>query len=334
MLDRYLIALIGHTLLPITTLFGVIGNSLSFVILCTKDYRSKDFGRLLILLCLADTLCVISTFSYMSVIWHSRYGTDKTENVFAFVMIIVSQTSLACSVFATVAIALERYLVIKDPFRVESKRGKMVPIMIFVSVLLSILITVPLCFEAEIVKNERIKNHYRLVADPQFYSLFYHVIHPIVTTFIPLILITILSVLIIINIRKAEIERQNMSNSHSTQHSIKNVRRVTLTLFAVIAVFLACHSFRIVYLISVTSDYIDQDGILDFEDVQEAMADSVQEPVMVWLLVLNSSCNVVLYTWRDPKFRRRLINMLCLRQLACNVETHNSSSNNAAAAAS
>ena len=90
-----------------TASFGLFGNLVSMLVLCKKNVSSV-FNHLLVCLCLADMVFLLSNL-LMSPIAFGHYTTISIQ-VF-HVSECISHVSLATSIFITVSISIERYQV-------------------------------------------------------------------------------------------------------------------------------------------------------------------------------------------------------------------------------
>ena len=90
-----------------TTSCGLLGNLISILVLCKKNMASV-FNHLLVCLCLADLVFLLSNL-LMSPVAMGQY-TGIFMDVYR-VSECVSHVSLATSIFLTVSISIERYQV-------------------------------------------------------------------------------------------------------------------------------------------------------------------------------------------------------------------------------
>ncbi len=95
------------------------------------------------------------------------------------------------------------------------------------------------------------------------------------------------------------------------------LRTVTFVVLGVVAMFLVCHGIRFSYVL--VECYVSLSGASEVtaRSFFGKLSDSLQ--VNDWLLLLNSSCNIVVYGWRDPKFREGLRDVLLMRRTGSNV---------------
>ena len=90
-----------------TSSFGLLGNLVSMLVLSKKN-MSSVFNHLLICLCLADVVFLLSNL-LMSPIAMGQYTTIFIQ--LFHVSECISHVSLATSIFITVSISIERYQV-------------------------------------------------------------------------------------------------------------------------------------------------------------------------------------------------------------------------------
>ena len=109
---------VKSTLMPLVSLFGLVGNSLSIYILHHKEVKLKrDFVEVLCSLATFDNLLLISTFFLFSL--PTLSGNDDSS-VFPYTvpdLYPTCNTFMTCSIYMTVGVAVNRYLDISDSCR-------------------------------------------------------------------------------------------------------------------------------------------------------------------------------------------------------------------------
>ncbi len=100
-----------EVLLPATSACGVVGNLLSVAVLLTAEYRNKVYGRLLCFLAVADTSLIVAFISQWLIEMYQV--TRARKEVFAHHFLYpLYGFSHVCSIYGTVIICIERYVVI------------------------------------------------------------------------------------------------------------------------------------------------------------------------------------------------------------------------------
>ncbi len=292
-----------HGLTPLTSLLGLTGNVLSFAVLATRtDYRSKPFGKLLLLLTMADTTFILSILM-LSAAKH-QLGPHQEELYLLSAGYTLGQTSLTLSMYTTVAICVERFVVVSSPLRAH--RPILFSCLLWGTVAFTFLFSLPVFFELTIQWDQDRNAYYLSVSDlrlnPIYTSVYLTVLRPLITLAVPFLSTVTFSLLIVLHLVKSgRRAKERFGPDHDDDG---RTRKVTLTLLSVVLLFIICHSFRIFYV--VVELLLSEDELNNFWT--KAM-DTGTDSVSNWLLVLNSASNVVLYAWRDSKFRAALAEM-------------------------
>ena len=110
--------IVKSTLMPLVSLFGLVGNSLSIYILHHKEVKLKrDFVEVLCSLATFDNLLLISTFFLFSL---PTLSGNYDSSVFPYTVPYLyptCNTFMTCSIYMTVGVAVNRYLDISDRCR-------------------------------------------------------------------------------------------------------------------------------------------------------------------------------------------------------------------------
>ena len=109
---------VKSTLMPLVSLFGLVGNSLSIYILHHKEVKLKrDFVEVLCSLATFDNLLLISTFFLFSLpTWSGNYDSSVFPYTVPY-LYPTCNTFMTCSIYMTVCVAVNRYLDISDSCR-------------------------------------------------------------------------------------------------------------------------------------------------------------------------------------------------------------------------
>ena len=135
---------------------GILGNSLSIPILCSKQMNSI-FNRLLVFLAIFDNIHLILAITESIRENHGDFGPGYLI-VYAHVLYPVHNANLCCTILMTTVLAMERYLAVSKPVEYHNtvncgrkwRRivGYVVPV-----VLLSSAFNLPKFFELTIVSD-------------------------------------------------------------------------------------------------------------------------------------------------------------------------------------
>ncbi len=300
---------------PVIAFLGIVGNLLSAAVLLTsREYRGKSYARLLLFLTASDAAFIISCL-LLEASQARRWTEEQVEKFVTVGAWPLSQFSLTASILATVSICVERYVVVRNPF----SQGPRVNL-VLLSVSAAVLLNLPFCFECEVGWLEGAREYEYFITDfrmdTDYVRYYVHAAYPTLAVFLPFAAIVVFSVLIIAEVRKAERARRGMAAGGGQQEEggESRVAVVTRLLVTVILVFLVCHLWRIVtmannlYAYHAATDNPWESLFLDalFDDFNLG-----KFPLTHFFLILNSSCNILIYGWRDPNFKRALKEILC-----------------------
>jgi len=302
--------IIEGVLLPILATFGIVGN-----LLCVWTFNKKDvelkpsFANLLKCLSIFDTVflvCILLQYSLPTLseeyyIWVLPYITPYT--------LPIIHISLTGSVYSVVAVAVERFITVCFPFQqcqMWNGLGYIIPIILF-----SILYNLVKFFEIETIyltheewvtydNGTNISttiiypwlNATNLRRDPAYSEYVVFVLNFIVMGLLPVLLLSGLNFLIYRSISRATATHNNISSAHRRDNTMARL------LMAIVIVFLSCHSTKII--------------VNFYEALQMVRFGTLSEhPGWIMLLVkvnhllltINSAINIVIYSYKDFKFR-------------------------------
>jgi len=302
--------IIEGVLLPILATFGIIGN-----LLCVWTFNKKDvelkpsFANLLKCLSIFDTVflaCILLQYSLPTLseeyyIWVLPYITPYT--------LPIIHISLTGSVYSVVAVAVERFITVCFPFRkcqMWNGLGYIIPIILF-----SILYNLVKFFEIETIyltheewvtydNGTNIStttvfpwlNATNLRRDPAYAEYVVFVLNFLVMGLLPVLLLSCLNFMIYRSISRATTTHNNISSAHRRDNTMARL------LMAIVIVFLSCHSTKII--------------VNFYEALQMVRFGKLSEhPEWIMLLVkvnhllltINSATNIVIYSYKDFKFR-------------------------------
>jgi len=306
--------IIEGVLLPILATLGIVGN-----LLCVWTFNKKDvelkpsFANLLKCLSIFDTIfliCILLQYSLPTLseeyyIWVLPYITPYT--------LPIIHISLTGSVYSVVAVAVERFLTVCFPFQqcqMWNGLGYIIPIIMF-----SILYNLVKFFEIETIyltheewntldNGTNISttiiypwlNATDLRRDPAYSEYVVFVLNFIVMGLLPVLLLSGLNFMIYRSISRATKTHNNISSAHRRDNTMARL------LMAIVIVFLCCHSTKII--------------VNFYEALQMVRFGTLSEhPGWIMLLVkmnhllltINSATNIVIYSYKDFKFRSVLI---------------------------
>merc|ERR1711915_118819 len=277
---------------------GLIGNFLSLIILyrrCGSSSFNISFIHLLISLAVFDSFFLIFSCCLFTP-W------IQPTKLIPYILPLAS-ISLTGSVYSVVAITVERFIVVKQ-FNTTLCRSKvLIPFIVLLAVSFNLVKFFELTYtkhkytmeEDDIESEFFILKPTELRLHPLYVLVYVNLINLIIMTLIPFTILTVLNCLIFISVRKiARIQQQ---------------RSMTTLLLSIVIVFISCHSIKMIINIAEgVLMYLDQN-----DPVFPAWADTMVR-VSHFLLAVNSSINIILYTANDVQFRRALLSLLRCRK--------------------
>ena len=151
--------IVGGILIIIVGIIGLCGNTAGIILFSNRKYRVKTFYGLMILLAICDNIYILAKLifwravqyvlkpSYANTDWYKRFDHYSTQYLWQKIAHGAHMWTVTLSIYFTVAISIERYLVICWPFahhtRNMSAKAYAVPIFIFSAVFNSVLPFVP-----------------------------------------------------------------------------------------------------------------------------------------------------------------------------------------------
>ena len=318
--------------------FGLIMNILALHILSKKKLYRKFFNKLLIYLIVFDTCFILDRIyeSYALNIIKPDYCSWQ-----GYVMIVLypfRQIMLCCSIYATVALALERYLAMHNPIAyrrnsiTKSDRKRLLKYLIPI-ILFSLIFTIPLfmAFKIEsrnVTKTTTINETSQIVRcikptrlrnNKEFILWYMNVARLLVTGIVPLLSIAIFNGQTFWKIKSSAEERKSFYSStedfknhinpkKSRQRTTKETKHA-LVLFGIAGVFLTCHLLRII---------LGVDELLTYDDLTETLKAArrfgksctgvqfwtmIANDVSHLLILVNASSNLFIYSFLSKDFR-------------------------------
>ena len=315
---------------------GVILNSIAVIVLSTSTMRNNFFNRLLICLAIFDNLYL---FCELSELFRLRYYTFVQQHMFANFIYPVRSVFLCSSIYMTVALTLERYHAITSPVQYRARGTTnmtsrllryMVPVLAF-----SIVYYIPKLLDLNVDEitqctgnnvttamegaqevaydnrdNDNCTIEYSLTPTElrmnHHYVLWYiNISNLILTAFIPLGVLMYLNCKIYLSLNQF-IQRQPSSGTGSSRRQQLTDVKKTFILFSIVAIFVICHSLRIILNID------EFFNLTTFKEEQEKGCDGVKfwaqviVPLNQLLIIINASANFFIYVFFDKGFQQVL----------------------------
>ena len=297
----YLQYVFNGILLPILSVFGILGNALTMAVLWRREMHSSTiiFMRGLVV---TDTgiiiVACVAMAPYTLSFYHPelKYFTDVIyPNIYTpctFLIMTIQQ----CNVWITVSTSIERYIAICHPFRASkwiSKRKTKISLIVIT--IASIIYNIPRCLafktKTPCEENGETRDNCFVVLTTAFGSSPYYQIYKVylyafLIYVIPLCILFVLNLLIILELMRMRQRRAGMNIQED------NEANLSLVLVLIVVVFIFCQT----------------PGLL-------AQFDSLFDPIVMikwlavsnFLFVTNSSVNFLIYTAVGRKFRKVLM---------------------------
>ena len=317
----------------ILCIIGVLGNAFAISTLMRKNMRN-NFNKLIIALSLFDTTNLLVTLVHIF-----TYATEAYALVFAYFLVPGSAFAERASIYMTVAIACQRFLAVRYPFKYGRKSLHQVPIYVVSVFTLALITIIPIFFEftveygnfdydyeelahnetthTEISHNETTHNATNEVemGMEQLYvfptDMKMSIEYKVYEAFGGLIIFGIIPFALLacfyIGIYK-EIKASNSRTGglDSNEENKKKEATLAKTFAAFVVTFFVCYTPQHVYRIYeiILSNQTIRCGRLPFSALYAL-------EITQMLIVLNSAINVVIYTAVNNQFRNECKEMIC-----------------------
>ncbi|KAL1139915.1 hypothetical protein AAG570_006892 [Ranatra chinensis] len=299
---------IQRVLLPIVVIVGVIGNLVTIVVL-TRKRMSCSTNTYLTALAVADILFLVFSLilsfenypnirhlDYLPYWKYWRFGlwfTDATSGV---------------SIWLTVSFTLERYIAVCHPLkgRVMCTESRARRVIVFVFILCPLLtITTPFEWKIEVHSNSTASSIPSVLTcstnlgKNEFYRNFFYWFSAMLFVFVPLVILAILNSFLISAVQQSKTHRTNLTQVRSLYRE-KQENKMTMTLVAVVFLFLICQTPMAVTLIVK----------IFYDPKPNTLGDNMLGALgTIWnfLVAVNAASNFVMYCVMSDKYRRTLM---------------------------
>ncbi|KAK7114929.1 FMRFamide receptor-like [Littorina saxatilis] len=305
-----LYGIVGNVLVVL----GLLGNTLSIVVLCNRRMRSST-SYYLTSLAVYDNFILVAMllFFNLQALGIRVPSIDQAYKDYIIPVMIplgypLSLTAQMGSIYTCVAFTVERFVAVCRPLHAANtctkSRAKKAILVIF---LWSLLYNIPRYFHYEVHKvwsndTGRYDNVMQTTdfGENEVFQHLYIISFQLIFMFLlPFLIILVLNTALLRAINRSRKQRQEMSTTDTREHNL------TVMLVAVIAVFLVCQFPTIVdnILVAIVGEQ-RHNAVLQYQMLYM---------VCTVLVTINSSLNFVLYCLFGKKFRMVLRHILGLK---------------------
>lgn len=298
---------IQRVLVPIITVIGVLGNSITIMIMSRRRMRSST-NHYLAALGVVDMLYLIFSF-ILSLSHYPDFHDIKYYSYWMFrpFILMLVDTCSNTSVWLTVTFTVERYIAVCHPMKgkilcTESRAKKA----IFSVFLICFTFTVPTPFEHKIDESKLPYldlTHSALGNNPLYRSIFYW-LTTILFIFLPLILLAIFNSFLIRSLHTSKVRRKTMTRRNDNRDASRQERKITIMLVSVVILFFICQLPTATVLIYQTFHEIPRNS-------NEDIIFEILGNVFNFLMGINAAGNFVLYCVLSQKYRTTFLQTFC-----------------------
>ena len=275
---------------------GLLGNSLSLLVLCTKQFRKNVFYNLLIILASFDSLFIISygiKIGYQSMACREGYSYEVGHIAYPFLNV-----GLSGSIYSTVAISIERYLSVCHPGLKRPFRKTWIYFIVIVGITFSY--NLPRFFERRFcVENGTLSSEVVPWANSETYMYRYHHWATLaIENIIPVAVLVLMNGSILNSIHHSANSKYVVKLGNKKSYGL-----TTKILLSIVAIFMICHAPCIVYKILWYFGCMD---CTETEDSNFRKKWFFITPIKKLFLMVNSSINCIVYCIVGEKFRKEL----------------------------
>lgn len=326
---------VQRVLVPLIMVIGVIGNTITIVIMTRRRMRSST-NNYLASLAIFDMLYLIFIF-VLSFAQYPNLNEPKYHYYWTLwpVSLMITDACSNSSVWLTVTFTIERFIVVSHPIKgkaicTESRSRKVV----FCVVLICFTYTLPTPFEWLVIEKLNPETNSTILVPSlsdlgrnTVYKSIYYWLTAALFVFVPLLLLFFFNSFLIRSVHISRKQRSDMTQSklhsspspHSTNganatskgnaskmdaNSSKQETKITVMLIAVVILFFLCQLPTAVMLIFTS--------IHDFpEKTREFYLIRGLNNIFNFLMAINAAGNFLLYCMFSRRYRKTFVNVFC-----------------------
>ena len=303
--------------MPIS-LLGIVGNILSFIVMC-KQRQSLTTSILLQGLAVADTLILTSTLLIRSM----RYlctclltcvaYTRAYRYIFRWLYPCVFLFRLSTT-WLTTLLTMDRYIAVSHPLQAHrlctvSKTYRNILLIILISVIFSI----PRFFEYTIDEDDEFGFTSTSFSKNRYYTIIYKILLFFIFMYLlPMALLIVANTKLLCTLRRADYRRARMQNNRRDKLAYTSKYAVTSIVVTVVLISIVCNVCamlsHILYSLAMCFDH------LSFLDSHRRISSNISN----LMITFNSAINFIIYCLYSRNFRVTFLRMFrCRRSRRC-----------------
>ncbi|XP_050738833.1 FMRFamide receptor-like isoform X2 [Eriocheir sinensis] len=310
--SRYVVQ---RVLVPVVLVLGVVGNTVTIVVLTRRQMRSST-NSYLTALAISDLLYLVFIFS-LSIRHHP--GMNKPHHwiywhYFRYALWLTDASS-STSIWLTVTFTIERYIAVCHPIKGKvfctESRAKRVIVAVFV---LCFSLTASTPHEWVILRTTDSSGQTLLMMDYSWlgshktYKKVFYWFTAVIFILLPLVLLAVFNSVLIHIVKQSRATRRTMTNSavERDSHSQSQENKITIMLIAVVLLALFCQ-LPVAVMLVYQSLHQSKRGSSSFY-IELGLGN-----IFNLLAAINAACNFVLYCAMSDKYRRTFLSTFCSR---------------------
>lgn len=300
---------IQRVFVPLVVGIGLLGNVITIVVLTRRRMRSST-NVYLTALAVSDLLYLVFVFTLS----FKHYPNIREPSFLLYWQyygfgIWFTDATTYTSIWLTVSFTVERYIAVCHPMRgrliCTESRAKKVIVLVYVFCFVT-TVTTPFEHEATVIQDPTDNstlvsgdNSTKMALNNTYRTVFYW-FTTITFVFVPLILLGIFNSFLIHVVRKSQQQRCRMTQVEQSDSIQTQENKITITLIAVVILFMVCQIPTAIMLIYDLFHQIPQSSVE--KNILHGLGN-----IFNFLVTINAACNFMLYCALSDKYRRTFL---------------------------